>query len=81
VAALLTLLAWLLAGILLLLAGLLTAALLLAWLLIGILALLTRIRVRIVLIAHVGISLVSHGRATTRVTVGCKGTPVPLRIF
>ena len=81
VAALLTLLAGLLTWVLLLLAGLLTPALLLPWLLIGVLALLTRILVRIILIAHVGISLVSHGEATTPVRVGFKGTSVPLPIF
>jgi hypothetical protein len=82
VAALLALLAWLLAGILLLLARLLTATLLLLTrLLIWVLALLARILIRIILITHVGISLVSHRRETGPVTVGCKGTSVPLLIF
>jgi hypothetical protein len=56
VSALLTLLA----RILLLLARLVTAALLLAWLLAGILALLAGVLVRIVLIAHIGISIVKR---------------------
>lgn len=60
VAALLALLTRLLARILLLLAGLLTAALLLTRLLARVLALLAGVLVRIVLIAHVGISFVER---------------------
>jgi hypothetical protein len=74
---LLTLMAGILppAGILLLLARLLAAALLLTWLLTRVLVLLARV---LVWVAHSGISVVERSRAITRgAGVGCGGAAVP----